>query len=173
MKRTKSIHWVAAFLSVVGLCIPQAALAATSPNNRTPVIGDVQLGQGGTLSGQVVTPENAAVAGAEVSLRSGDREIARGKTDQSGYFAFRGLRSGVYQVWAGEGQAVYRVWAPRTAPPSATEGVLIVAGSQRVRGQFGGMLSWLTNPWVLAGLAATAIAVPIVIHNADKHPASP
>ncbi len=33
--------------------------------------------------------------------------------------------------------------------------------------------STLTNPWVIAGTVATAIAVPVAIHNAKDQPESP
>ena len=31
----------------------------------------------------------------------------------------------------------------------------------------GGSLGWLTNPWALAGIVATAIAIPLATHDHD------
>ena len=31
----------------------------------------------------------------------------------------------------------------------------------------GGSLGWLANPWVLAGIVATAIAIPLASHDDD------
>ena len=54
---------------------------------------------------------------------------------------------------------------PNTAPPAAQSAALLVSGSDVVRGQNGGLVYWLTNPWVLAGLIAAAIAIPIALNN--------
>jgi hypothetical protein len=117
-----------------------------------------------------------------VSLLDGAEKLAEARTDAGGNFAFRGLRGGVYQVTAAEGIGAYRLWTPGTAPPSAQAAALVVAGEDLIRGNlrcFGRNCgAWcrfqLSNPLVLATLAATAITVPIVVYNADKGgPASP
>jgi hypothetical protein len=41
----------------------------------------------------------------------------------------------VYEVAAGQHRGVYRLWAPRTAPPSANRGIMAVSG-EVVRGQY-------------------------------------
>lgn len=170
-------------VAVLGLCLPQPLLAST-PVKQSPVVVDVALGQGGVFIGQVVNPNGAVKANIPVSLRLGDRELARSKTDASGFFAFSGLRGGVYQVSADKGVAAYRVWAERTAPPTAEKGALIVSGQDLVRGNWQrhgrhGSAAWmkyyLCNPWVVAGIVATAVAVPVGIHNSSGSsvPASP
>ena len=166
---------VAAGLAAVGLCIPQVALAATPTNHRTPLVSDVQLREGGVLLGPLVTPQNIGVAEAQVALSSGEQQLAVGKTDQHGYFAFAGLRNGLYQVTAADGYGTYRVWTATTAPPAAQPGVLIVGSQGTVRGQYGmrRMRDLLANPWVVAGIVATAVAVPVAVSNADTEPATP
>jgi len=170
MKGTTLIQQVAVCLAVVGFCIPQIAFAATPQANLGSVMTDVELRDGGVLLGQVVTPENRPVAGVDVLLRSGTQELGVSKTDNDGYFTFSGLRTGVYQVATPEGQAAYRVWTQGTAPPGAPIGALVVNGNDTVRGQSGmrSLKCFFTNPWVIAGIIATAIAVPVAIHNSKK-----
>jgi hypothetical protein len=178
MKRLGIIKGSVVLLAVLGLCLPQPLLAAV-PAVQMPVAIDVALEDGGILIGQVVDPQGIAQIDVPVALSQGDQEIATAKTDAQGFFAFRGLRGGVYQLAAADGAGMYRLWAPRTAPPTAQRGALIVSGQDMARGQYnwynwGGRLkAWLSNPWVIAGIVATAVAVPVAIHNADTGPSSP
>jgi len=123
------------------------------------------------LVGQVVNDQGTAEAGVPVSIRSQNRELAVAKTGKEGYFAFRGLHGGVYQLVADRGHGVYRVWSPGTAPPAAQEGALLVNSDQVVRGQAGGggFRSFITNPLVIAGVVAAAVAIPVAIHNSHHH----
>jgi len=169
---------LAASLLVVGLCGPQAAVAAL-PAGRTPLVIDVALADGGLMVGQVVDAQGQALAGTDVSLCIAGRTIATAESDAKGLFAFRGLQGGVYQLTAAEGQAIYRVWATGTAPPSARQAALVVAGEDLARGQFGGMggfggLGALagTGP-IFAGMVATAVTIPVAVHNADQGFAPP
>ncbi len=171
MKGATVIQRVMVCLAVVGVCLPQLALASTPQNGQMPVT-DVQLRAGGVLVGQVVTPQNVAIPHTAVALYSAGQKLKVAKTDKSGYFAFRGLQSGVYQVAAAKSQGTYRVWTHSMAPPAARaqQGALIVAGQQTVRGQNGmrSIRNFLANPIVIAGIVATAIAVPVAIHNSNR-----
>ncbi len=160
-------------LAVVGFCIPQSVLAADMLSQQQPVVADVALSGDGVLFGQVVDPQGVSLAQIPVSLLSQDREIAAVATDQNGYFAVGGLGDGVYQIATAAGQGTYRLWTPGMAPPSAEQGVLIVYGEGTVRGQYGPIGHWLCNPWVIAGIVATAVAVPVAISNSKKSPSSP
>jgi hypothetical protein len=177
MKLTRLFKASLVLWATLGMCLPQALFAAqTSPVTN---ITDVTLGNGGVLLGQVVNETGAPQANTVVSLQSGQQEIGAGKTDGGGYFAFSGLRGGVYQVVVAGGQGAYRVWTSGSAPPSAQQAALVVAGPQNgtvgqqpdlVRGQYGGRLGfWLSNPWVIAGVVATAIAVPVAVVSANHH----
>lgn len=181
MKSLGLVKAVAIVVATTGVCVPQALMAAESVA-RQPIAADVALRDGGVLLGQVVDTQGTAKAGVAVTVHSGDRELAAAKTDAGGYFAFRGLGGGVYRLSAAEGQGLYRVWAPETAPASAGQGALIVAGQDLVRGDFGPggeVIGWtkfcLSNPWVMAGLVAAAVAIPLALHEADDEdePASP
>lgn len=171
MKNTKIAKGLLVCAAIVGLC----GIAAAAP-----AVVDVSLQEGNTLVGQVVDPQGAALEGVPVSLRYQDQQWVATKTGQSGYFAFRGLNGGTYQIASSQGHGVYRVWVPGTAPPAAQQGALLVAGGDVTRGQayYGAYPSacppqqstvrrCLTNPLVIAGAVATAVAVPVAIHNAD------
>lgn len=157
--------------AMIGLLIPGPAWASES--RSSPRVVDVALQSGGVLLGQVVDPQGAAIGDVVVSLRDKDQELATAKTRPDGYFAFKGLRGGVYQLVAAKGQGVYRVWSPGTAPPAAQQGALLVSGDPVLRGQMGAFKTFLINPLVIAGVVATAVAVPVAIHNSQhKAPSS-
>jgi hypothetical protein len=186
MSLTRWIKSVAVALALAGVCLPESLLAA-GPGSPSSKVTDVALRDGGVLTGQVVDAQGAAKGNTPVMLMAGEQELAASRTDQAGDFSFRGLRGGVYQIAAGSSHGVYRLWAPDTAPPSAQQGVLIVSDENTVRGQtqysnnglvpgtsYGGRLRfWLSNPWVIGGIVATAVAVPIALHESNDHPHSP
>ncbi|OHB70026.1 MAG: hypothetical protein A2V70_18420 [Planctomycetes bacterium RBG_13_63_9] len=184
-------------LAAVGFCLPQTVLAAGPATNRVPMVADVALSHDGVLIGQVVGAQGSALANVPVSVRLGNQEIARTTTDAHGRFALRGLRSGVYQIVAANSHRAFRLWQPGTAPPSSQSRVLLVAGQDTVRGQCGdpacagcgeeacvescgapcnsgcsSLPCCLSNPWIVAGVVATAVAVPVIVHNSDR-PSSP
>jgi hypothetical protein len=173
MKTRRIVNGVMVSLAALGFVLPQP-LVAGNPAPASPAV-DVALGDGGTLVGQVVNDQGTAMGGVPVSLSAQDRELAVAKTSKEGYFKFKGLRGGVYQLAAAQGHGIYRVWSPGTAPPAAQEGAMVVSGDQVVRGQSGGgFRSFITNPLVIAGIVATAIAVPVAIHNSHhSSPSSP
>jgi len=125
------------------------------------MVTDVALAEGGLFVGQVVDPQGMPVVGVAVQIRQSDRDVASVTTDANGQFRAAGLLGGVYQVTAGNASGVYRLWAPNTAPPVASRGALLVAGTQIVRGQDG------LDPWLIVwGLATAAvIAVPLTQHS--------
>jgi hypothetical protein len=185
MKRMGLWKAGAVSLACLGLLIPtpmlNAARAASGDRpaeKPVPVAADVALGAGGRLVGQAVDAAGRPLAAAPVILQQADREVAATTADQQGRFAVRGLRGGTYRIAAGEAQGVYRLWAPGTAPPSARPAALVVAGdADRVLGQAGphGPLAYwfCCNPWILAGLVAAAIAIPVAIHNHQVDRAEP
>jgi hypothetical protein len=183
MNFARTTKAMAVCLAVVGLCLPQPLLAAVQAD-RSPAMADVALQkgpQGNVLVGHVLNQQGVGQAGFPVSLYAGEQKLAEAKTDEGGFFAFTNLRGGVYQVMAGENVMAYRVWTPGTAPPAAQPGALVVTGQDVVRGQpyplgnaFGRLRFWLTHPVVIAGIIATAVAVPVAIHNAkDKDKGKP
>ena len=165
MSMGRFVRGIAIFLGVVGLCVPELAFAATPA--AKPIVTDVALSNGGVLQGQLIDLRGGSASGVPVSVKAQDKEIVRTVTAKDGHFSVPGLRGGVYQVSAGDGQGGYRLWSAKAAPPSAQKGAIVFT-----QGMFGGgpkML--LANPVVVAGVVATAVAVPVAIVNSQ--PSSP
>ncbi len=151
---------------------------AQAPNDQTP--NDVVLQDKGVLVGRIVDNKGLAVANSPVSLRTGGKEAVRVVSDNTGRFKANGLHGGVYHVASAGHQGVYRLWAPRTAPPSAAKGLSIVSQPvDVVRGQYGpasgnpfsAMGQWIAeHPIITAGAVAAAIAIPIALDDDDDPP---
>lgn len=174
MKHGTRLRRVVIVLAAVGFCMPRTVVEAATTKTRGSVITDVRLQNNNALVGQVVTPSSIPVVGVDVSLHGKSQRLAACKTDANGCFAFSGLQAGVYRVITPNGEGVYRVWAGRAAPPAAKSGALIVTQTRTVRGQHpaGKIKKLVTNPLVIAGVVATAVAVPVALNNSNKSPAS-
>ena len=174
MKRQAFKTLIVAF-SCCGLLCGQIAQAATR-------IGDVALQPGGLLHGQVLNEQGVAQPNARVTVVRDGEAIAVANTDERGRFVVSGLSGGVHEIHTNSRGDVYRLWAPRTAPPAAKNAVLIVTGDNVVRSVGGGPpvapaapassgwmkgLGWLANPWVLAAIVAAAIAIPLAVDDAS------
>jgi hypothetical protein len=174
MKTLQMLKGLLIVLAILGMMIP-AHLFALGPTSTQ--VKDVALQEGGVLVGQVVDPQGAVKANVPVSVSQEGQVVVETKSGADGYFAVKGLRGGVHQVAAAEGQGVYRLWVAGTAPPAAQEGILVVSGSDVTRGQAGGgggLKTFLANPLVIAAIVATAVAVPLAIHNShSSDPTSP
>ena len=195
MRQRKLFQRASVSLACVGLLLPQpvmAVQASSTPStsqsaNETfalPVIGDVELGEGGVLLGRVTTPEGVAETGIVVAVYRDGELVARSLTDAEGVFTVEGLRGGIYQISTADTTSLFRLWTPQTAPPAAKEGVLLISGEHVIRGQccstgacgscdvccgghFGRVRRLLRNPWVIAALIGAAIAIPIATHDSD------
>ena len=176
MVELKSLKFAVAALSCLGMLLSPTAMAAA------PVAApsDVALGDGGVLVGQIVDAQGAAVAMATVTLADHQQEIARVRSDEEGKFSVQSLRGGVYRISSRGQDAMYRLWAPNTAPPAAQQGVTLVVGDDVVRGQygnspgpFGSMAQWVADhPLITASAIAAAIAIPIALDD-DDPPSTP
>lgn len=173
MNVARMLKGVVVALATVGLCLPEPLLAAAQ--SRGPVATDVALREGSVLVGQVVSAEGTGLEDISVSLRTQGKTVLTTRTGKGGYFAVKGLHGGVYQLVAQDGHGVYRLWSAGTAPPAAQEGAVLVVGNDVLRGQDPGpWKAFLTNPLIIAAVVATAVAVPVALHNAHQHaPASP
>ena len=171
--------------SIVAAAEP--GLSQTSPNKVK--VTDVRLTQHGALNGQLVDRQGAPLADSIVTLWSDGQMVSRSMTTAQGRFQFTGLRGGIYQVASQNTGGIYRVWTNRTAPPVSKPGILLAEGVA-LRGQcsdciyancpcnacqagFGGghyggsVMRALNNPWLMGGLIAAGIAVPIAVSNSD------
>lgn len=135
---------------------------------------DVALyGKQRLLFGQLVDSNGQEVAGAEVVIRHEGHAVAKTKTDAKGRFIVQGLRPGKHEVVSGKRSENFRFWTGDKAPEHSGRAALLVTGDGVLRGQMGGqIIEWLTNPWVLAALTATAIAVPLALSSDDDDPPS-
>jgi len=177
MKNTQFFRGFLVAVAAVGIGLPSATWAAESA--AKPAVVDVALRDGGVLVGQVVNPQGAAMEGAPVTLRYQNENVVTTKTGKEGYFAVKGVRGGTHEIVTTSGHGIYRLWAAGTAPPAAQPGALVVAGQDVTLGQqcppdgnagtASGLKRFLTNPLVIGGVVATAIAVPIAVSNNHHH----
>jgi hypothetical protein len=170
MMRIKPIQMLAVAFSSVGLLMPQVALAQApvgAPQNTARII-DAQLAEGGVLSGQVVDRAGVPRAGTAVFISQGTRSVVRTVTDAQGRFVVTRLAGGLYQIHTDQGGNVYRFWTAATAPPAAQHAVLVVEGAGAVRGQYGPIGNFFTNPVILGSLVLGAIAIPIIASNSNS-----
>jgi hypothetical protein len=152
--------------------LPVQQLLAANPHlaagaGQSSAIRDVALQTGGVMHGQVVDAQGNPCdqVAVRVARTSDPTPLAVVQTDSQGRFAVSGLSGGVYRVETPAGAAMYRLWAPNTAPPSATTSALVLQGDPTMRGNLGG-LGWFG--WTLIGLGvAAAIAIPLALDDDD------
>ncbi len=166
-----------AWLAILGMVAPAGVLCgAERPLSSAAMASDVALSPDGTLRGQVLSPQGQGLAGVHVSVSAGTRDLGSTVTGTDGRFEVRGLKGGVLLLTAGATQTIVRAWTATAAPPAARSGVLVVAGQSQTLGQsWSGFKKVATNPWVIAGVVAAAVAIPVAIHNSndDDGPSSP
>jgi hypothetical protein len=178
--KLNSLKFAAAALSCLGMLLSPTAMVAAplaAPNPMIP--SDVALGDGGVLVGQVVDAQGVAVAMAKVTLADHKQEIAQVRADQEGKFSVPGLRGGVYRISSRGQEAMYRLWAPNTAPPVAQKGVILAVDDDVIRGQYGNspgpfasIAQWVADhPLITAAAIGAAIAIPIALD--DNGPSTP
>lgn len=167
MKIGRFIRGAMTALATLGLCLPAVA---DSPKPTPPAVVDIAMADGGVLHGQVVDLQGTNTTGVPVTVRDQNQQIVRTTTAKDGRFTVQGLRGGVYQVAAGEGQGVYRLWTAQAAPPSAQKSAIVYTQNGGGMGA-GGLKMFLANPLVVAGIVATAVAVPVAVANST--PSSP
>ncbi len=160
---------------------PQSLLAEplTNANPEPPRVADVALQNNGVLHGQLLDRQGKQLPITKVQLTNGN-EAWTIYTNEQGHFHVEGLVGSTYQVHAAGQTQVVRLWAAGTAPPSAASGLLFIQDNSVVLGQHCGSPVCgsavraakhpLSNPFILGGLVATAIAVPVAIHNSDDDP---
>ncbi|MGO8748537.1 MAG: carboxypeptidase-like regulatory domain-containing protein [Thermoguttaceae bacterium] len=170
-------------LSLVVLTSAVAQLTMAANPTTAPIAIDVALRDGGVLVGRVVNADGVGQPGAPVSIRYEDKVLASAKAGPEGYFAFKGLHGGVYQITTTDGHGIYRVWSPGSAPPAAQPVAALIEGDYVVRGQAEGgpcdphpVMNFLQSPVgvaVVAGAVATAVSLPIALTVKPAAPSSP
>lgn len=164
-------------LAIVGMLLPVApARAQESAPAPGHVVRDVELGYGGLLVGRLLDGNGRPLSGAEVTVACGNKSLANTHTDAEGVFAVSNLRGGVHAVVTTENMQVCRLWAPGTAPPQAPKSIDLVSDTSVARGQYGpppgnrfirSAKVWATNPFIVGGVVAAAIAIPVALSDND------
>jgi hypothetical protein len=170
MKISKLLAGCTLTLAVAGLLSPQMVLAAdpSSPNIARPaasVISDVALHDNGVLVGQVVNKQGVPQSGTLVRVVYQGEPVATAQADKDGRFSVSGLRGGVHTVETADSGGIYRLWAPRTAPPAAASGILLVKDELAQRGQ---ILSCNARRYMWGAIGGAGIAggiIAITDHN--------
>jgi hypothetical protein len=178
MSGFRFLKGAAVCLATMGIVMPHApAMADNTPARpaakvqKGTSLPDVSLTTGGTLSGRVVDHTGKVIEGAQVTLRQDKKEVSTTVTNKEGIYSFRNLKGGVYEVSSGNTDGIFRVWAEKTAPPSAKEHALLVMGENGARGQFG-----CCDPTLIiltAGVIAAVILSAITLDKVNKLPSSP
>ncbi len=175
MKSSITLRGILVALATVSMMLPTSgfAMEPIAEHARSAIsIIDVALGEDGSLHGQVLDLQGAPMTQTTVAVVQQGEVLATTQTDAQGRYTFDGMNTGLYQVVTDQGLTVCRVWTAETAPPSALAETLVVDGLQTVRGGMNGRSwgSFLSNPWVLGGIVAAAIAIPLAL---DKKSSSP
>jgi hypothetical protein len=182
---TKNLHLRARFLvwtAMAGVLMPASAVTAAEParttreRQRHAAVLDAALSQSGTLSGKVYNAQGKPLPGVDVVVVAPRGEAVRLLTNEQGEFAAGGLKGGVYHLTAGHGSQLVRAWTEGTAPPAAERQIFIVSDTRVALGQYEpGTLGHfmqeakytLSNPLIVGGIIAAAVAIPVAIHNSD------
>ena len=165
MRISRTVRAIVVAMTCFGFLSADVARAAGPAIAK---VRDVALQSAGVLHGQVVDAQGAPQAQAQVAAVQNGKTLSVAQTDAAGRFTLANMSGGVYELQTASNTDVYRLWAPRTAPPAAQDSVLLVNDQNVVLGQHQqGALGWLANPWVLAGIVAAAIAIPLAVANDD------
>lgn len=164
-------------LAVAGLMIPVAPTFAreNSPVDP-PLVRDVELAYGGLLVGRLIDPSGRPIANAPVSVLSAGKSLVTMQTDDAGVFAVAKLRGGVHEITTTDSVQLCRLWVQGTAPPGAPQSIDVVSPGDIIRGQYGPPPGnrlirkakvWATNPFIVGGVVAAAVAIPVALSDDD------
>jgi len=132
----KTLGSVCIWLVCFGILVPNVGNCAEAPTAASPFIQDVALDDLQRLTGRMVDGNGAPVANESILLGSKSGPPQQATTDDEGNFFFAVTRGGTYSVSTAHHNQHTRVWTSEAAPPSASQGLLIVAETDAVeRGQ--------------------------------------
>ncbi len=163
-------------LAIVGMAIPVQTFAETKTTKTAPSVTDVALSAKGELHGQVVQSSGRPVSNAAVQVLHKGTVIAEVKTDGTGRYAVKGLRSGLHVVKTSQGRHVCRFWTGQTAPAAAKKSLVMSFDTNVVRGQngaarFGSALGATVVAGTIAGATYTTFGQDG--HNLDPGAGAP
>ncbi|NOX56178.1 MAG: carboxypeptidase regulatory-like domain-containing protein [Planctomycetes bacterium] len=169
MKTFRMMKGICVAVACFSLVVPVDVLmgADGSVSGQRPVaraaVRDVALSPQGEMVGRLLNEQGLPLAGISVTLRQGTQSVATAATDKQGYFVFKALRGGVYQLVAGQNTTLCRLWTANTAPPNAQRLVTLKTQKPVVRGQnpfdFTGVGGLTLEQFVIWGLSLGAAGV--------------
>jgi len=171
MRLINYIQNTVAIAAVIGMLLPTAILSADELpqptagdlNGVATKIIDVTLSDN-VLRGNLVDVAGNPAADVNVFIARDGRVLAAGRSNDKGAFAVANLAGGSYQVAAGDRTVNVRCWAEKAAPPNAIAAPLIQVNDIQ-RGQIHPGTCLLANPWIVAGIVAAAVLVPVSISS--------
>lgn len=170
MKTSKIFRAAIVAMTCLGVCIPHPSVAAAVVVDGIQInqqIEDLSL-QNGLMVGGLVDKAGRGVSDAPVVIAQQGKPVATLRTDAEGRFSAAGLKPGIYQVVSHGALNNYRVWEDGKAPANAKRGVIHQVDPEVARGaSTGGLIGFLTNPLVIVGIVAAAIAIPIALDDDD------
>lgn len=146
-------------------------------NAAASAIEDIAISADGSVHGRVDVGSAAQRStGLRVKFVRGQRAVAIAAIDREGRFTVRNLSAGLYRVVV-EGPDVsdwrfFRLWYAEAAPPSARGKIVSLTAkpftARIVRGQHSSPfpIMSLRQAAAVTGIAAGAIAAPLIYHNA-------
>jgi hypothetical protein len=147
-------------LLMVGFLAAPAFSAESADQRLNLAVVDVALQNGGVLQGQLVNAQGAPQSDVEISIETRGRQVALAVTDKEGYFSAADLRGGTYLLRVADEVTTCRVWTANTAPPSASQAVLLVTGPA-TRAQLGLVRRYGPGSLLVIGGAATVIVLAV------------
>jgi hypothetical protein len=168
-KRVQRLRTLTAWLACLAWLLPTAWVYPQDPQNGAtarPAISDIRLDEGDCLQGQLVNLDGQVVEGETLELYRGSHFIQRATSGKNGRFRFEDTMAGVYQIRFGSCAVACRAWSHGSAPPVAKSHLIVLSAPPTVRGQQP-IECLFRNPLFIGLVAAVAVAIPVIIHNAN------
>ena len=175
MLRSRIANMVGAAMAA-GMLLVGSMATARSASADLPI--DVALQPQGCLVGRLTRPDGQPKPLVAFAIYNDRGLVARGFTDQQGMVTVSGLQGGVYQFVVGTESHLLRLWADRTAPPSAIGEVLLVHDPTVLRAQWAAprplnnlvrrVKFGARKPLVFGTVLTAAVGVPVILHNLNQ-----
>ncbi len=161
---------ISALLLHPALCLA-GGISPPASKSGAKLIRDIRIGPTRTLDIQIYDSTGLPLPNVEMHVSSGNKVIAKVKTNGKGTVQIRGVRPGIHSVNLPGSATAIRLWDVGSAPPGAVDRPVIVLRNPQVRGQMGGAM---IGPAMLgAGIAATAVAVVLIGKNSSDNRSNP
>ena len=183
---SRSTNFVYRMLKVIMsivILFPATSLSGAEPaaaqqgiparRSKRRVVVDVELTPESAVRGVVVNGQGQQLPHVDIEILRRGNPQNRTKTDENGRFAVAPLKTGQHQLVVLGSPVWCRFWKSGTAPPHASQELLLVAGDavHRAQREFGSLIH--SDKLLIALILAGAIAIPIAISSQSNNPARP